>query len=41
MILIPEIILSLIIYLSLIMTGSGAVVLVVLLVRDWKKNQLW
>lgn len=41
MILIPEIVLSIIIYLSLLMTGAGAVVLLVLLVRDWKKKQLW
>jgi hypothetical protein len=30
-----------IIVLGLAWTGAGALALIVLLVRDWKKNQLW
>jgi len=38
---IPPLLLKLLIYGALIMTGLGALILLALLVRDWHKNQLW
>lgn len=37
----PEIIVALLIYGSLILTGLGAVTLIILIVRDWKNKELW
>ena len=41
MILFPEIIVTLLILFSLLLTGIGAITLVVLLIKDFKNKEIW
>jgi len=37
----PEPVVAFLIYGSLILTGLGAILLIALIIRDWKKGELW
>jgi hypothetical protein len=37
----PESIVALLIYGSLVLTGLGALLLLALIYKDWKKGELW